>query len=175
MVRFVIRESRREDLDELWRIDQACFPPEISYSRLELSVYMRRSGSFTLVAEPASTEGEQPLPVSGIAAPRIVGFIVAEANRRGLGHIITIDVLETARRCGLGSELLRSAENRLRAAGCDNVVLETAVDNVAALAFYKRHHYFLTKTVPRYYSNGVDAFLLKKDLRPSAVPANVQA
>jgi len=92
-----------------------------------------------------------------------VGFIVAEAARV-TGHIITIDVLEEARRSGLGSRLMAAAEERLRAQGCRAVSLETAVDNAAALAFYKKHHYFLVKTLPRYYSTGVDAFVLKKDL-----------
>ena len=55
---------------------------------------------------------------------------------------------------------------RQRTAGCRYVHLETAVDNVPALAFYKRHGYNLEKTAPRYYSNGVDAFMLKKDLLP---------
>jgi ribosomal-protein-alanine N-acetyltransferase len=80
-----------------------------------------------------------------------------------VGHIITIDVVAAARRSGVGSELLREAESRLRAAGSRSVVLETAVDNHSALTFYKRHEYFLVKTIPRYYSNGLDAFVLKKD------------
>jgi ribosomal protein S18 acetylase RimI-like enzyme len=41
---------------------------------------------------------------------------------------------------------------------------ETAVDNTAALAFYKRHHYFVVKTMPRYYPDGLDAFVLEKKL-----------
>ena len=60
--------------------------------------------------------------------------------------------------------LLGSAENRLRAAGCSSVELETAVDNLPALSFYKRHSYSVIKTFPRYYSNGVDALVLEKDL-----------
>ena len=44
------------------------------------------------------------------------------------------------------------------------VGLETAVDNISALAFYKRHGYSVIRTWPRYYSNGVDALVLKKDL-----------
>ena len=36
-----------------------------------------------------------------------------------------------ARAAGVGSRLLRAAENRLRAANCDGVILETAVDNFA--------------------------------------------
>ena len=49
-------------------------------------------------------------------------------------------------------------------AGSRAVGLETAVDNVAALSFYKRHGYSVIRTWPRYYSNGVDALVLKKEL-----------
>jgi ribosomal-protein-alanine N-acetyltransferase len=154
---FTIREFRREDFDILWEIDQKCFPPGISYSQVELLAYMRRPRSFTLVAEGVGDRQPQGDDLSP------VGFVVAEAGRTR-GHIITIDVLEHARRSGLGTRLLTAAENRLREMGCSLVLLETAVDNAAAIAFYKRHGYFLVKTVPRYYATGVDAFVLKKDL-----------
>jgi ribosomal protein S18 acetylase RimI-like enzyme len=91
-----------------------------------------------------------------------LGFIVAHDG--STGHVITIDVDTTARRAGVGSLLLRAAEDRLRAAGCRAVGLETAVDNLSALSFYKRHGYNVIRTWPRYYSNGVDALMMKKDL-----------
>jgi ribosomal-protein-alanine N-acetyltransferase len=150
-VPFTIREFIPADFDTVWRIDQDCFPPGISYSRQELKTYMRRRGSFTLVA----VEGQ---------AGEAGGFIVAEADGRGTGHVITIDVTAATRRSGVGSLLLRAAEERLRAAGCSAVELETAVDNVSALSFYKRHGYSVTRTFPRYYSNGVDALVLEKEL-----------
>jgi ribosomal-protein-alanine N-acetyltransferase len=153
--RFKIREFQRDDFPRLWEIDQKCFPPGISYSQPELLFYMRRPRAFTLVAEPAARNGKD-----GATA---VGFIVAETGKQA-GHIITIDVLNEFRRSGLGSQLMAAAEERMRAAGCPAVILETAVDNASALAFYKRHQYFLVKTLPRYYATGVDAFVLKKDL-----------
>ena len=90
------------------------------------------------------------------------GFIVVQTGRTG--HVITIDVSPKARRSGVGSLLINAAEERLRASGAHAVGLETAVDNVAALSFYKRHGYSVVRTWPRYYSNGVDALVLKKQL-----------
>ena len=178
-VPFAIRDFQPADFEALWRIDQAFFPPDIAYSRAELRFYIRRRGSFTLVAieevaieekvAPAAdlgTGNHDPLPVSP-AGHGIAGFIVAEAEHHGSGHVITIDVIAAARRFGVGSLLLRAAEDRLRAAGSGAVELETAVDNVSALSFYKRHGYSVIRTHPRYYSNGVDALVLRKVLDPA--------
>ena len=101
-----------------------------------------------------------------------VGFIVAEAGSRG-PVTSSPSMFCPAPRSGIGSQLLHAAEERLRAAGCHSVILETAVDNPAAVSFYKRHHYSVIKTLPRYYSNGVDAFVLKKDLLSPAAPAKL--
>jgi len=163
-VPFTIRDFRLEDFDTLWNIDQECFSPGISYSRPELKFYIRRRGSFTLVAEKAGKAAEE-VPEKAEAAPvedKIAGFIVTQTGRTG--HIITIDVIASARRSGAGSQLLQAAEDRLRAAGSKAVSLETAVDNLSALAFYKRHAYSVIETLPRYYSNGVDALRMKKEL-----------
>lgn len=169
---FQIRDFRPPDFEFLWSIDQDCFPAGISYTRTELKAYMRRRGSFTLVAVSISVEGMARPDLGKVRKnssthPRtdsaIGGFIVAE-GKRGAGHIITIDVIAAARRSGVGSLLLRRAEERLRDVGCRLVELETAVDNISALAFYKRHGYSVVGTSPRYYSNGVDALVLQKDL-----------
>jgi ribosomal-protein-alanine N-acetyltransferase len=171
-VPFTIREFHPTDFDTLWRIDQLCFPPGIAYSRAELKLYIRRRGSFTLLAVDAgppesanldSGKSTKNSPQIAQANVRVAGFIVGEADRAN-GHIITIDVIAPARRAGAGSLLLRAAEDRLRHANCKSVELETAVDNVSALQFYKRHGYNVIKTFPRYYSNGVDALILQKDL-----------
>jgi [ribosomal protein S18]-alanine N-acetyltransferase len=163
-VPFSIRDFQPADFDTLWRIDQHCFPPGISYSRTELKLYIRRRGSFTLLAvdaasaATASSEGAD----KRIFPPVFPAQVTVAA--RASGHIITIDVIAAARRSGVGSLLLGAAEDRLRAAHCRSVELETAVDNVSALSFYKRHGYSVIHTCPRYYSNGVDALVLEKNL-----------
>jgi ribosomal-protein-alanine N-acetyltransferase len=155
-VDFQLRDFRSEDFITLWDIDQQCFAPGIAYSREELETYIRRKDAFTLVVEATRTNGQK--------AGAIVGFLVAEA-RRDTGHILTIDVLPSARQVGVGSKLLSAAEDKLRNGGCRYVYLETAVDNQIALVFYKRQGYFLEKVVPHYYANGVDALILQKDLQ----------
>ncbi|MGA2695061.1 MAG: N-acetyltransferase [Terriglobales bacterium] len=158
----IFRPFRRSDFETLWKIDQECFPPGIAYSKHELSDYIQRRKSFTLVAE-VMDENRRPwdpeAPPSGI-----MGFIVAESTARGIGHIITVDVLPAARRTGTGSKLLTAAEDWLREARCFRVRLEAAVDNEPALAFYKRHGYAVAGRISQYYETGLDAFSLEKEL-----------
>lgn len=153
-----IREFRADDFDELWRIDQDCFAPGVSYTRAELQHYIKSPGAFTLIATGAmaAAHAQQAAPIDG--------FIIAQKSARRNGHIITIDVREHARRAGLGSLLMQAAEENLRAGGCRVILLEVAVDNPKALAFYKRHGFNTLKTIPRYYQGSVDALLMGKRL-----------
>lgn len=160
---FTLRQFQPADFDSLWRIDQKCFARGIAYSRRELSVYIARSEAFTIVAH---TDAGNPPAEDTAEFKGIAGFIVAESSRRGTGHIISIDVLPKYRRSGLGTRLLSGAEQRLTEASCQTVRLETAVDNASAIAFYKRHNYNITGTIPRYYPGGLNAFIFQKDLAP---------
>jgi [ribosomal protein S18]-alanine N-acetyltransferase len=177
-VAFTIRDFHKADFETLWRIDQSCFAPGISYSRLELGAYVRSAGSFTLVAEldpngrSSRTLGAEP--PRAVKQAEIVGFVVAHASR-GAGHIITIDVLPKAQRTGVGSALLSTAEARLQEKQCTFVKLETSVDNTSALSFYKRHRYFVVRTLPRYYPDGASAFVLRKELLPGGSTDTLRA
>src|ERR1700692_3586152 len=151
-VRFRIRQFEQADFETLWRIDQSCFDPQLAYSRPELAFYIRRPGAFTLLAEADDADNK----TAGNGA-KILGFIVAE-NRRKNGHIITIDVIAEGRRSGIGSSLLRAAEEKLTRAGTVTVTLETPVNNLTAICFYKREGYFVEKTVAGYYSGLLGAF-----------------
>ena len=151
---FTLRDADSRDFETLWGIDQQCFAQGIAYSRRELAAFMSLRGAFTVVITDEDSQ--------------ILGFLVAVPKRNGIGHVITIDVVREVRRLGVGSKLLAAAEDRLRRLDCRTVLLETAVDNASAIAFYKRHQYFTVKTIPHYYSNGVDALVLQKDLLSTA-------
>jgi len=103
---------------------------------------------------------------------QIAGFIIAEAETRPqravTGHIITIDVLEPYRRSGIGSLLIRAAEERLAARGAKAIELETARDNDAAIAFWQKHGYRTRGVYEHYYPGGMDAYSMVKSLRSDA-------
>lgn len=153
-VDFTIRPFRAADFDRLWQIDQSCFPAGIAYSQMDLTGFILRRKAITLVAEFAS----------GDHRDEIAGFAIAQP-RRGIGRILTLDVVPEARRFGLGSHLLEECEQRLRTHGCTEVLLETAVNNDPAIKLYQKFGYQILRTLPEYYlSHGLDAFLMGKYL-----------
>jgi [ribosomal protein S18]-alanine N-acetyltransferase len=147
-----VRSYHRADLPKLHEIDQTCFPPEISYSREELERFIRMRNARTWVAEE---QGE------------IAGFVVADRQPRGVAHIVTVDVIESRRRTGVGSALMEEAETWARREGCRLMYLETPENNLAAQAFYEARHYTRVERIPDYYSSGQAAWVMVKWLGPA--------
>jgi ribosomal-protein-alanine N-acetyltransferase len=147
-----LRSYEPRDFATLHRLDQACFPAGISYSKMMLKYFLKLPSADCLVA----TEDAH-----------IVGFILTEENPP-LAHIITLDVLETHRKRGTGSFLLAESERNLALRGVRTILLETATDNEAAIAFWKRHGYGIETVLKRYYLGRVDAYEMRKILRAPA-------
>ena len=71
-----LRDFRSGDLEDAYRLDQACFEPEIAYTRGQIREFLSRPNATGVVAEIGD----------GLA-----GFAIG--NRSGTrGHIVTIDV-----------------------------------------------------------------------------------
>ena len=143
-----IRQYEPHDFAALYKLDQACFPPGIAYSKTMLRYFLSQEGAECLVA---------------IDGPKIVGFLLSEENPP-LAHIVTLDVAESHRRHGVGSELLRESEAHLGFRDVKTVLLETATTNEAGIAFWERHGYRKEAVLKNYYPGRLDAFEMRKKL-----------
>jgi ribosomal-protein-alanine N-acetyltransferase len=148
----LLRSYEPHDFAALHRLDQSCFPAGISYSKTTLRYFLKMASADCVVA----VEGDH-----------IAGFVLSEENPP-LAHIITLDVAEKQRRNGIGTALLRQLELNLSARGVRSVLLETAIENEAAVAFWQRHGYRIEATLKRYYLGRLDAYEMRKRLQPPA-------
>lgn len=147
-----LRSYEPHDFGALHRLDQSCFPRGISYSKTTLHYFLTLASADCVVA----ADGE-----------KIAGFIVSEENPP-LAHIITLDVSEKHRRSGVGRALLAKLESNLAARGVRTILLETAIDNAAAVAFWQRHGYGIQAVLNRYYLGRLDAYEMRKILPGAA-------
>ncbi len=80
---------------------------------------------------------------------------------------LDVDVAESHRRHGVGSELLRESEGHLAFREVRTVLLETATSNEAGIAFWERHGYRKEAVLKNYYPGRLDAFEMRKKLPAS--------
>jgi ribosomal-protein-alanine N-acetyltransferase len=153
---FTIRPYDPHDFSALYKLDQSCFVPGISYSKWTLQYFLNLPSADCLVAVDDHSH-------------RIVGFILTEENPP-LAHIITLDTAESHRRKGLGSALLAAMEKELQLHGVHSILLETSVENPAAIAFWQRHGYTTEATIKRYYLGRIDAHEMRKRLPHQTPP-----
>lgn len=79
-------------------------------------------------------------------------------------EILTFMVLPPWRRKGIASLLLAQAIQEARDKGAASLFLETAVTNQAAIALYEKDGFVIVGKRPRYYEDGGDALLLRRDI-----------
>ncbi len=153
-----LRSYEPHDFAALHRLDQSCFPAGVCYSKTTLRYFLTISSADCVVAADGA---------------RVAGFILTEENPP-LAHIITLDVAEAHRRHGVGSALLAESEKNLALRGVRSVLLETAIDNEAAVAFWKRHGYRTEAVLKRYYLARLDAYEMRKILPGTGKTAPAQ-
>ena len=153
-----LRPYEPHDFAALQRLDQACFPAGISYSKTTLRYFLTISSADCIVA----ADGKQ-----------IAGFILTGENPP-LAHVITLDVAETHRRHGVGSALLAESEKNLTLRGVRSILLETAIENEAGVAFWKRHGYRIEAILKRYYLGKLDAYEMRKILPNASQNPNMK-
>lgn len=140
-----LRKYRREDLEVLAAIDSECFEQGVAYSLAELGFFVEHPESIARVAV-----------LDGV----IAGFVVGRLGCDGVAHVITLDVVEPARRKGIGRKLMEALHRLFRLRSARRVALEVAESNGAARSFYTRLGYREAGRLTDYYGPGKHALLM---------------
>lgn len=106
--------------------------------------------------------------VLGVVAARpdapVTGFAVAGYGD-DVAHLLLLAVHPSARRTGLGTELLNWHHKCALVAGVGALELELRAQNRAALRFYETLGYEVIGRVRGYYQHDEDALVMRRDLR----------
>ena len=100
-----------------------------------------------------------------MVAKELIAFVLVGAWPPE-GEVVTLDVAPRHRRRGLGRELLRWADQRLRDCCVTAATLHVQCDNVPAIRLYESEGYGFVRTLLSYYPGGEDAAEMGKRLDP---------
>ena len=142
----ILRPATSDDIKTLYELDRRLFPPHIRYDVETFVAAHLAPSAMVVVAEIKKS---------------IAGFIIAIADWDATGVIITIDVAEESQRKGVGAKLMLAAHERLRELSSVKVILQVAVENKSAIAFYEKLGYKTTGTIKGYYAGAEDAYTME--------------
>ena len=149
MEQLIIRPQTQRDCRELVHLENEIFECDI----VKLRSFQRFVTTSTVDSFVAELD------------TRLVGY-ATNFYRGGtrIARIYSIAVHPSCRRIGLGNKLLRVCEEAATERGSSFLRLEVKIDNPNAIAFYERHGYAQYGLRPRYYEDGTDALLMRKEL-----------
>ncbi len=142
-----IRKFQAGDFDELYQIDQICFPADIAFSRGELIFCLHHPKSIAWIAQGPGG---------------ILGFTVARIVNPSSAHVLTLDVIPEARQRKIGTSLMDRLHLELRKKKVGRSILEVGVQNLPAQRLYEKLNYRQTETLIGYYRGREDAYRMMK-------------
>lgn len=159
-MRFSLRRFRLSDMEEALAIERACFGRD-AYDRNLFAEYRRLCGALFLVIEDA-----EPTARGRVGKPVPLGYSIACIcrGRSEMANLISIAVVPEARGRGAASLLLSSTIRRLKLRGVERLTLTVRKSNGGAIRFYERHGFTRLRRSLRYYEDGEDGLLMRKEL-----------
>ena len=141
-----IREWTEQDIAQIAQLEQRCF--EDAWPKELLADVLTYSFLHGFLIED---DGK----ILGYCCLRIL-FETADVDN------IAVDEAERGK--GYGDILLTLMETRAAAMGATECLLEVRVSNVAARGLYEKHGFVEIGVRKKYYSNGEDALVMRKEL-----------
>ena len=103
---------------------------------------------------------------------RVVGYIMCRLEHgfsdlkklrfAKKGHIISVAVMPEQRKLGIGYSLVEQALSALAFLNADECYLEVRLNNEPAINLYRKMGFEVTRTIPRYYFDSSDAYVMTK-------------
>ncbi len=132
------------DLNALGRLERACFGKDAW-------------PLFDLIAVLTFAE---VVRLKAVEAGEMIGFVAGDPRpSEGLSWIATIGVLPAYRRRGIGRDLLRACEARLKT---PRIRLSVRASNAGAIRLYDLEGYQRIEVWQRYYNDGEAAIVMEK-------------
>jgi ribosomal-protein-alanine N-acetyltransferase len=142
----LIRKCVEEDLAEVMRLEKESF--KFPYDMGTFTYFLSSDRATFLVYD---LDGS------------VEGYIVCDVSGQDKGVVVSIAVSSKHRRTGLGSALLDAAMSKMRDK-VSKLVLQVAKSDEGAIRFYKVHGFTTEGTLPHYYPDGEDAYLMTRKL-----------
>ena len=80
------------------------------------------------------------------------------------GHVVSVAVLPEFRQMGIGYSLVQQALSAMVAHHTDECYLEVRTTNYPAINLYKKMGFLVSRSIPRYYFDASDAYVMSKPL-----------
>jgi len=95
---------------------------------------------------------------------QIVGFALGTISSAKTGRILMLAVYPFYQKRGIGSILMDAITKQFIHRNINLIKLEVRTHNQNAIRFYLRHKFVIAQTLPNYYKNGNNAYLMYKYL-----------
>ena len=154
---FKLRKFEPDDLQDVMRINRVCLPENYT-DMFFVDLHERFPDTFIVAEEDHELVGYIMSRIEvGLSNFGLGGLI-----RKG--HVVSLAVMPQARRKGVASALLKAAMEGMSGYKARQIYLEVRVTNQSGVELYKKVGLEITRTIPGYYSDGEDAYVMSKKI-----------
>ena len=147
------RRYRSDDFVALYAIEKACFEQPFRFDSRSMHRLVNAGNSATWIAEEAG---------------QMVGFAIVEWTGTApqvSAYILTVEVLSSHRRKGVGGRLLQHLEGSVRAEGAQSIWLHVDQANPTAILVYEKQGYVEAGEERNFYAPDRGAYLYCKKIQ----------